>query len=329
MRIRARCPSAGRVLTALLTLVSVPCPTGSHQNGVPGAGPPYQPRSVTIPGGALLPTSFPYTLWYGIPVVQATVNGTHAERFAISTGLNANAVMPEMYARWQLQATTRQFRVHVLDATTTATGAQIQSLRLGNITFSDVGVVLTDVFALLSPRPHPDAPAGWLGTPFLSAFQVTFDFANQTVVLSPPKAPLPAEPGTITVPFANRNGQIWVKAAVPGGGRFDALIDTGTVTTLIPTAIAERLKQTPLQTFPITRGRGQETRACLIVAPRIRVGRVEATDIRAVFIAADAPPGFDRTLGVLGMDFLRRFRVTISFERGRIAFTPQTSAAPE
>ncbi|MCS6776785.1 MAG: retroviral-like aspartic protease family protein [Chloroherpetonaceae bacterium] len=329
MRTGARCPLTGYALTALIMLAGTSAPIGSHQAGVPGAGPVYQPRAVTIPASALLPTSFPYTLWYGVPVVQATVNGMHTERFAVSTGLNANAVMPEMYARWQLQATTRQFRVHALDATTSATEAQIQSLRLGNITFSDVGVVLTDVFALLSPRPHPDAPAGWLGTPFLSAFQVTFDFANQTIVLSPPKAPLPAEPGTVTVPFSNRNGRIWVKASVPGGGRFDALVDTGTVTTLIPTAVAERLKQTPLQTFPITRGRGQEARACLIVVPRISVGKAEATDIRAVFVAADAPAGFDRALGVLGMDFLRRFRVTIHFERGRIAFTPSAPASPE
>jgi predicted aspartyl protease len=300
-------------------VLSAPRLVGQNTPG----GPATQPDPVTFSKTQLFPISIPYVPWNGVPIIQTQMNGSQ-ERFAVSTGLNVNTVSVEAYSRLQLQATNRQFRLHVLDTTTQATEAKIQSLQINNLKLDNVGVVLTDVFALLSPRPHPDAPTGWLGTPFLSAFSVIFDFAHNSIFLQAPKTPLPNEKGTVVVPFTRRDGRLWVKVSLPRAKAFDAVIDTGTVTTLIPTEVAEKLAITPLQVFPITKGNGREARAGLIVLPKLTIGKLEATDVRAVFLAADAQPPFDKTLGVLGMDFLKRYKMTLSFDKNRVAFTPVT-----
>jgi predicted aspartyl protease len=313
--------SAARLSVYLFTVCLLVSSSRLGGQNTPGS-PSAQQDPVSVPKNTLFPVSIPFIPWNGVPVIQTQLNGANQERFAVSTGLNVNTVSVEAYTRLQLQATNRQYRLNVLDTSTTATEARISSLQINMLKLADVSVVLTDVFAMLSPRPHPDAPTGWLGTPFLSAFSVIFDFAHNTIFLQDPKTPLPNEKGTVVVPFTRKDGRIWVKVSLPRAKAFDAVIDTGTVTTLIPTEVAEKLAITPLQIFPITKGNGREARAGLISLPKLNVGKLEATEVRAVFLAAEAQPPFDKTLGVLGMDFLKRYKMTLSFDKQKVAFTP-------
>lgn len=311
---------AGRGANHASTTPNQPPRPGNQTNPASGVG--IQKESPAIPKEALLPMAVPFVPWHGIPVIQTQVNGNHQERFAVTTGLNANTISTEAYARLELQASTREFLVHILDSKTQGTEARIQSLQINSLKIADLGAVMTDVFALLSPRPHPDAPTGWLGTPFLSGFQVTFDFSRNTIFLHQPKAPLPNEKGAVTVPLIQRDGRLLVKVSLPRAKSFDAIIDTGTITTLIPTEVAEKLGINPVQIFPLTKGSGVEARAGLIVLPKLNIGKLEATDVRAIFLAADAPPAFDKNLAVLGTDFLKHYKVTISFDKKKVVFIP-------
>ncbi|HLV80595.1 MAG TPA: retropepsin-like aspartic protease, partial [Chthonomonadaceae bacterium] len=137
---------------------------------------------------------------------------------------------------------------------------------------------------------------------------------------------LPVVKGTIVVPITLRDGRIWTNVAAPGAGTFSALVDTGAVGTLLPGAIADKLKLKAAKSFVI-RANGKDGKASMGVAPRLRLGKAELKDVPVVFLAADVPAGFDRSLGVLGMDFLSHFKVTISYAQKKMTLLPVSSTA--
>src|SRR5262249_9641476 len=151
-----------------------------------------------------------FRVWNGLPVIDGIINGNNFEHFVLDTGLNACAVSSATYTRLKLQATQKQVRLNIMDRATEATEVQIKSLQIGNATLNNVPAALADVFAMLSRVPRPDAPAGWLGSPFLSAFQVTFDFHNHIAVLGSPQAALPHPPGSVVVPITLKDGRVYV-----------------------------------------------------------------------------------------------------------------------
>jgi predicted aspartyl protease len=189
------------------------------------------------------------------------------------------------------------------------------------MTIENMPAAMLDVSALLSNTPHPEAPPGWLGSPFLSAFQINIDFGSHILMLNPPSTRLPVAKGTIVVPVTLRDGRIWANVTAPGAGTFSALIDTGAVGTLLPGAIADKLKLKSDKSSMI-RANGKEGKAYTAIAPHLRIGKAEIKDVPVVFLDKDVPAGFDRGLGVLGMDFLSHFKVTISYAQKKMALIP-------
>lgn len=283
---------------------------------------PLQRSPMPLPKEITLPASLHFTLWNGLMVVQGMVNGPGIERFVIDTGLNACALSLQGFKRHDVKLLPQRVRAQALDNLLDAPEGQIDSLQLGGLKLANVRVAQSDVFAALSRSFRPDAPAGWLGAPFLSAFQITVDFSARTLQLESPEAKLPAPHGAVVLPIVVREGQVWVKVAVPGAKPFLALVDTGARGTLIPTEVAAKLKLKPQQVFTLARATGQEAKAGLIVLPRLSAGRAEVKELPVVFLAADAPPEFDRNLAVLGLDFLSRFKITLNYAKQKMVLAP-------
>lgn len=288
---------------------------------------PFQKDPIAVPKDATLPITLPITYWNSIPLIEGSVTGSNSERFAAHTGLNAVCVSKETYTRLQLPATNKPVRVNVLDTALTSTEVLIPTVKFGFVTFKEIKAALLDVFAVLSVRPHPDAPTGWLGTPFLSAFQATFDFPKRSLLLESAQASPPKDKGTITVPLSVRDGRPFVQISAAGGKPFAALVDTGTLVSLIPTEAALKAQARPLQILTVTKG-GKEARAALTTVSKLAVGKMERSDVRAVFLAADAPTEFDKSFAVLGMDFLQHYKITLNFAKQKFFLTPPPPDTP-
>lgn len=295
---------------------------------------PLQKSPVNVAADVKYPVIMPYQSWQGLPIVLGTINDAKIpDRFVLATGLNACAITEAIYTRMALKASPRLVRVSILDTERAVNEAEMPRLQVGQtgstgtVRLENVPAAMVNVFGVLSRSPRPDPPPCWLGAPFFAAFQVTFDFPHHVLILNPPKSPLPKEEGTQTVPIKVREGRIWVEAAVQGAKPFQALVDTGTFGTLLPSEVAMKLRLKPLQEFSIVRANGKETRAALAVVPKLRLGKAEGKDVRVVFVSQDSPSEFDRSRGVLGMDFLSQFKVTIDYDRQIMTLTPPD--APE
>ncbi|HZT40683.1 MAG TPA: aspartyl protease family protein [Chthonomonadaceae bacterium] len=304
---------------AFSTWMLWPYPAAPQQR--PPVTAPLQEGPVTLAKGSIMPALVPFQFWNGLMVVDAYVNGKDRESFVIDTGLNADAIRPEDGTRLQLADLKRPVRVDTLQTTSEAQEVRIPSLRMGTMTVENMPAASIDIAALLSNTPHPDAPPGWLGFPFLSAFQVTIDFSSHILALNPPNTRLPVVKGTVVVPISLRDGRIWANVTAPGAGTFSALVNTGAVGTLLPGAIADKLKLKS-DNSSVIHVNGKDGKAFSATAPRLRLGKAELKDVPVVFLAKDVPSGFDRSLGVLGMDFLSHFKVTISYAQKKMALIP-------
>jgi hypothetical protein len=282
---------------------------------------------VTLPANAPLPLSLNLGVWLGMPTVYLSINGKPPERLGISSGLNADTLSPIAVNRLQIPEGKTKVRVNMLDHETEAPETTLNTLQFGLVKLENVPVAQVDLVSQLSRVPHPDAPAGWLGTPFLSAFQFTLDIAHRICILDKPLAKMPA--GAIVVPMTLRDGHIYVQMTLPKSKPFLAMVDTGTILTLIPATVGEKLKLTPVGTFKLGGAGGKEVPATLIEAPMVAVGKAECKAIRVVYLSADSSPSFGRETAVLGLDFLSRYKVVFNFAAKKVGFIPPPAPGTE
>lgn len=305
-----------------------PLPAATNALPPPAVQPPstapFQTSPVTLPANALLPVSLNLLAWLGFPTTTVVINGNN-ERFGISTGLNANTVSPATITRLQIPEGKAKVRVDILDREAEAAETTLKSLEVNGVKLENIPVAQVDVVSLLSRAPHPDAPTGWLGTPFLAAFHVTLDLAHKVCILETPQTKMPK--GAMIVPMTLRDGHIFVSMTLPKSKPFPALLDTGAVLTLIPASVAEKLKLPALEVVKLGAAGGKQVQGTLIQAPLVSVGKAECKALRVVYLSADASPGFGRDTAVLGLDFLSRFKVILDFTGKKVAFVPLV--APE
>jgi clan AA aspartic protease (TIGR02281 family) len=115
------------------------------------------------------------------------------------------------------------------------------------------------------------------------------------------------------VPFLPGHSMVAVRTSLNGVGGFALLVDTGAALTMISRQAAARLgidTTRPLRTQPLA-GVGNTSAVPFVRLDRVQVGASLGTGIEASVF--DLPPLF-RVDGVIGLNFLRRFRVTVEFD---------------
>ena len=164
--------------------------------------------------------------------------------------------------------------MNALNSSLEADQAEIQLLRASTLELNKLVFAVADVPALLSRSPHPDAPAAWLGTPFLSAFQLTLDPPPlNSITLRKPSTKLPHPKQSTVAKIEMRDGRPYVQVSVPGAKPFWALIDTSAPGNSIPTEVADKLKLKPVKVEPVSWRDGKPGQAAVAVLPRLAIGK--------------------------------------------------------
>ena len=134
-----------------------------------------------------------------------------------------------------------------------------------------------------------------------------------------PGSPSETAPGEVRFEMAGPNkAAIIVRVKINGQGPYDFVLDTGATFTCVDRQLAEELKlpdwSGPLGTVVITGGQGEMG---FVKIDRLEVGdTASATDLVAckLDLSRMQPPGFAMK-GLLGLNFLKCYRMTIDFER--------------
>jgi PDZ domain-containing protein/aspartyl protease len=188
----------------------------------------------------------------------------------------------------------------------------------------DVGVIdlgnLGNVFG--------EQMGGILGANFFSRFQLTIDYGTRTLTLAPPSTPLPSGQA---VPLEITAGIPAVQARI-GEESFRMFVDTGASMTTLPARVAARLKV-------------GKTRPVAVLGADLKPVRLRATRLATLTAAGQTVPNLvvaygeapekgssgslltDFANGLLGNNFLRRFRITLDYGRQQAVFAPSPKAA--
>ena len=282
---------------------------------------PTQKSPFPLPTGVKFPVTLPCFLWHGLPMVTGGVN-EKPQQFIVDTGLNAVTVSQKVQAALSLPLTKSRYRVIALDYASDVPAVTLQDISLGQMVFLKVEATVMNVGSMLSPHAPPDSPQCWLGTPLLSAFQITLDTKNHACLLDSPKADAPKSDDALTLPLTMKSGRIFARLTAPGAKPFLMLIDTGSPASILPLTTFDKLKLKPFKIQIIRLANRRNARAAQVVLPELLLGGASLKNLSVVSIAPDDPKDFDPDFGLLGMDILGRYRITINYARLKMTLIP-------
>lgn len=222
----------------------------------------------------------------GFPLVPVEAAG-RVWPFLLDTGAQDMLVTP-----WAAQAMGlrpdpgRRTRVFGTNSASDAPNVVLAGLSFGGVPLASRSVPAATLpgFEEVSP-----SPAGILGAPLLSQFDVLFDGPGQQVVLYAvdgcQAVPVPFAPPLARVPLIRTPGGEVLLRVLLGGRPVEAVLDTGARGTVVD---------------PSVPGAG---------TPGLRVGEDSMPELRPTV----APLALDRGQALLGMDYLGRRRSWISY----------------
>jgi tRNA threonylcarbamoyladenosine modification (KEOPS) complex Pcc1 subunit len=264
-----------------------------------------------------LPVSVPFEVWNGMIVVRATVGEGVAQRAALHISLPLCLMTPQLAAQQRI-ASEGVGSLEGIYGTVRLAGIRPQMLRIQNIVLTDVPMGVLDLYAHLSSKAAPDAPAVWIGNSALAAFVLTIDPQKQEIIFSSPTTPLPRR--AAVVPFEIRDGRIWIEAKANDSKRFRAMLDTSAFLTLLPTGVGRDLQLLPSANLTTTYPDGKTGKVVMVTLSELAVGDAKSKQMQALFVEGEETGGMDPQMGIIGNDFLLRHRVTIHYGQRKIAF---------
>ena len=137
---------------------------------------------------------------------------------------------------------------------------------------------------------------------------------------APGEVEAPAEAGAGEVPFrlaGPTEAAIVVEAEVNGQGPFDLVLDTGATFTCLDEELAEELELPDANVMGVGAGLGGSGRMRVVELESVKVGGATARDMLGCAVDLQhfqELPGLDID-GLLGLNFLKSFHVSIDFER--------------
>jgi hypothetical protein len=267
------------------------------------------------------PVTVPITL-HGVHIfVEATIDDKPVT-LVLDTGAGANVLTPRAAAR--LQLTPEKGRTPVAGAGgNTAPVSQVKIGALG------VGATrLTDQSAYLIPLPDALPCDGLLGTPFLSEWIVTIDYAQSRLTLSPRRGFMPPAHAS---PFSLRlqKGTPHMQATVDGTpGWFQIDTGAGNAITLYGPFVERnhlRGKYLPSLTMATGRGVGGLIYGDVVRLPECILGPFRLTQPVAELSRQTQGVFSDREVaGNLGGEIWQRFTVTLDYGGRKIYLAPNS-----
>ncbi len=250
------------------------------------------------------------------PVIEARINGKGPFRFILDTGASGSVLNDDL---------TQELGLPVIGKTrigdpSNPEALEVDRVRIDTLTIGDA--VLSGVSAVSWKPPavmrqHGGDVRGVLGLSVLSDCLVTFDYANDRLILELGELP-PADGASILAYQSNEEELPTIEISV-GGRTLNAHIDSGSPSEFtLPDTMRNSLK---LRGEPIVVGRGRTVNSEFEVRKAtpdgdVKLGEHVFEQPELTFISLLDGPG----VANLGSSLLRQFTVTFDQKNGRARF---------
>ncbi|MGE3541403.1 MAG: aspartyl protease family protein [Candidatus Tectimicrobiota bacterium] len=270
---------------------------------------------------------------HGHILVRALVNQQEHLALVLDTGAAASFITPEIARRLGLQPTARTPK-----RTITVVGGKQLDVPVVTLQSLEVGHARREQMSVGVLASFPNAPLvdGILGADFLQPFTMTFDYASSRLWLLPQgtlpfltSASTDARGGSKAIPLRLVNNLILVQVMLDRREPVLFLLDTGASHTMVTPATAQRLGLRPAANAPrrtFIRGDGQTHEVPFVPCPTLQLG--EAVVENLLVGISDLLPQASVVGGLLGVDFLERFTVTLDRTTRQLWLAPPLTAKP-
>ena len=207
-----------------------------------------------------------------------------------------------------------------------------ETVTLAGQEVSNVPVAITDELARIGQVIG--APVeGDLGFGFLKHFRLTIDYGRRRLSLERPREDArPLRAGEVAFRLAaEEKPLVLVPVRMNGDGPFHFAVDTGASTTVVSPELARQLGIRGARVAKMTGGGGRLSGLFGRTGP-VGVGSAEVEEMDVVvgpFLTPLSEVVGTKLDGILGYNFLRRFRVTLDYPSARLGLMPVESPSSE
>ena len=301
-------------IIAVLFFLTIYVGASAQGNGASTTNQNVGPR---VMPSSTVPDTISFSLWHGLIVVDALFGDGIGEQGVLHTGLPVSMVSPILAAKKSMQ-TQGLVDIKVMDRNIRVPGIKPQLLRMDRFVIANVNFGICDVMGTMSNQTLENVPTVWIGNSALEALTFTVDPRKMEIALRPANSQPP--PKCIRVPFVLRDHRLFMELTVNGKQKFEAILDTGSVGTLIPSDIAKKLKITPVTTAEVEEKNGKKVKMGIARLDEIMLGKLHVKDIQALYIVEPIKDGPDPDMAIIGNDLLLRYKFTIDYGKLEIYF---------
>jgi tetratricopeptide (TPR) repeat protein len=286
-------------------------------------------------------TNMPFESFDGRPILKVRINnGRELLRFVLDTGSGMSVISEETAKKLRLGPVARGGLARAVggDGRFEIVYGFLTALELGEVRIEQVPIYIRHFYNDKIPVD------GYLGLSVISKFIASVDYGERTFTLrrktestvadpwslsSLPEGLAPIRPGTIEIPLrTTSSGFLSVEVRLDGIERpQNFIVDTGASISVVSEKLAEvedmgsYLQPTRMRVFGAA-GIAEDVKSLLL--PKVMLGTFTREQISAAVL--DMEPlnetsGFTQD-GILGGNFLNRFRVSFDFQRGLIRLEP-------
>jgi hypothetical protein len=288
--------------------------------------PPEKLINGDIAKTAQFPIMVPFDLWHGLIVFQATVADTPSQLAILSTGQTENLLSNSLADTLKMTLPGTE-TLHVLDQDVIVKKASPQSLTLSKTTITNSPFGAFDMIGYLSKQKPTDAPALWVSLFALGSPVIGIDPPAHIISIYSSQTPLPAK--STIVPFIWKDGRMWVNVRVNGKESFPAVIDTGTAGILLPEKAALKLHLKDIDTGEVEDPSGKVYMMHDVMLQDLMIGKEHTMDVSAHYLTGNNPKSTGKPYGILGTDFLLRYKIVFQLDKRQIALQSFIAGQPE
>jgi len=254
-------------------------------------------------------SDIPFRLEDNIILVNGMINGKGPYQLIVDTGATETVITPP---------TGKALNIQSFPAGDEQRMGRLESISTGGAELKNLSVYIFDPPQALTLRLDSGIDYnGILGYSFLSQFLIGINYQDKILSLNTfPKEPVPQASTTKDqVSFEIKDRHIHVRAEVDGKGPLIFLVDTGAANSLI---IPSRAHKIGLIGKPLQNPRNASTTD----STSISLGKIDVEIPILIYTPPQAAAYGITCDGILGCDFLSRFKVTIDYRNKRLTLVP-------
>ncbi len=277
-------------------------------------------------------TVVPVTLVNNRPVIQVVINGKEEiQNFVLDTGSGISVISEETAERLNIDPVTK-------GGIGTGIGGDgkfdivfgfVREIKIGDVEIRNIPVYIRKFH---SGSDRTERVDGYIGLSLISKFLTTLDYGAKTFELEKAVAnggEDPAREDALTMPLRlTSSGFLSGEVILANHSEpFNFIVDTGASITVISKQVMAKEAFSSIEqigTLPVFGAAGVTYGVASFVVPEVKFGSNIQSDVSAISLDLDIinqSSGYVQS-GILGGNFLSKYRLTFDFQRSKVRFVP-------